>query len=137
MRIKLMRTKVVPTLQYHVGRPVTRHHRASERRCTTVGLYRQSTYSVPATAADTYHFPKIYRSSPQASIQNPLREGINFVTTPQLGHVELAEADVDGVLVYQGVFLATSENGFVVQRVKEGAWKSTVQGGRANLSWSS
>lgn len=85
---------------------------------------------------------QIYRKSVNPEMKNKLREGLNLITALPEGSMDLGGngADDEHVTVLQGSFLATSENGFVVSRARDGEpcerpWNSTVVGGHATIHW--
>ncbi|GJE91814.1 hypothetical protein PsYK624_079650 [Phanerochaete sordida] len=93
-------------------------------------------------APETGSQVKIYRKSVNPDMKNRLREGLNLITALPEGSMDLGGngSDDDHVTVLQGSFLATSENGFVVSRARDGEpcerpWNSTVVGGHATIDW--
>ncbi|EKM49626.1 uncharacterized protein PHACADRAFT_188697 [Phanerochaete carnosa HHB-10118-sp] len=85
---------------------------------------------------------KIYRKSTDPGLRSHLCEGLNFITVPPEGTADSGGSgeDDDHVAVFQGTFLATSENGFIISRTRESvpcerSWNSTVTGGHATIHW--
>jgi len=85
------------------------------------------------TTVQLFHRPSDV-SAPIA-LPHAAKNTLTFVATPQFDLIPAEEKGDAAVTVLDGVFVAASENGFVLGREGEKSWTCVAPGSQAQLAW--
>jgi len=66
---------------------------------------------------------------------HPAKNTLTFVVAPQSDTAKTEEFGGDTITIFEGAFVAASENGFMLSREDETAWTCIAPGAQARLVW--